>query len=80
MSDADLNASARSVESKMSPIMTSPKERSSRNQSGFNMVPGRHSGKEKKQKMIPPNRMIQQKFLKLLTNVFNKSLQFSQKS
>ena len=34
----------------MSPSMTSPKEGSSRYQSGSNMVPDRHSGKEKKQK------------------------------
>ena len=40
----------RSVKRKMSPNMTSPKESSSRNQSGSNMVPGRRSGKEKKQK------------------------------
>ena len=34
------------------------------------MVPGCHSGKEKKQKKVPPNRMINQNFLKLLINTF----------
>ena len=50
MSDADSNASELSVKRKMSPSMASPKEISSRNQSGSNMVPGRRSGKGKKQK------------------------------
>ena len=50
MSDAESNASELSVKRKMIPSMTSPKESSSRNQSGSNMVPGRRSGKEKKQK------------------------------
>ena len=49
MSDAEANASELSVKRKMSPSMTSPKESSSRNKSGSNMVPGRCSGKEKKQ-------------------------------
>ena len=40
---------------------------------GSNMVPARHSGKEKK---IPSNRKIQLKFSKLLTNAFKKSQQF----
>ena len=80
MSDAESNASELSVKRKMSPSMTSPKESSSRNQSGSNMVPGHCSGKEKKQKKKnTTNRMIQQKFLKLLTNAFKKSQQFSQK-
>ena len=43
------------------------------------MDPGCCSGKEKKQKKMPPNRMIQQKLLKLLANTFKKSQQFSQK-
>ena len=51
--------------------MTSSKESSSKNQSGSNMVLGRCSGKEKTQKKIPPSTMIQQKFLKLLTNANN---------
>ena len=50
MSDAESNASERSVKRKMSPSMTIPKESSIRNQSGSNMVHGRRSGKEKKQK------------------------------
>ena len=50
MSDAESNASELSVKRKMSPSMTSPKESSSRNQSGFNMMSGRPSGKDKKQK------------------------------
>ena len=50
MSDAESNAAELSVKRKMSPSMTSPKESSSRNQSRSNMVPGRHSGKEKSQK------------------------------
>ena len=79
MSDVESNASELSVKRKMRPSMTSPKESSRRNQSRSNMVPGRRSGKEKEQKKIPPNRMIQQKFLKLLTNAFKKSQQFSQK-
>ena len=59
--------------------MANPKKSSRRNQSRFNTVPDRLSGKEKNQKMISPNRMIQQKFLKLLTKGFKKSQQFSQK-
>ena len=35
--------------------------------------------RKKSEKKIPTNRMIQQKFLKLLTNAFKKSQQFSQK-
>ena len=38
----------------------------------------REKAKKKKKKKIPPNRMVQQ-FLKLLTNTFKKSQQFSQK-
>ena len=79
MSDTESNASELSVKRKMSPSMTSPKESSSRNQSGSNMVPGRCSGKEKKHKRDTPNRTIQQKFLKLLTYAFKKSQQFSKK-
>ena len=79
MSDAESNASEWSVKRKMIPSMTRPEEaQAERNQSGSNMVPGRHSGKEKKyKKTIPPSRMIQQKFLKLLTSVSKKSQQFS---
>ena len=79
MSDAESNASEQSAKRKISLSMTSPKEISSRNQSVSNIVPGRRSGEEKQQRKIPPNRMIQQSFLKLLTNVFKKSQQFSQK-
>ena len=50
MSDAESNASELSVKRKMSPSMANPKESSSRNQSRSNLVPGRRSGKEKKQK------------------------------
>ena len=35
--------------------------------------------RRKSKKQIPPNRMIQQKFLKLLTNTFKNRQQFSQK-
>ena len=80
MSDAESNASEQSAKRKMSLSMTSPKEISSRNQSVSNIVPDRRSGEEKQQRKIPPNRMIQQSFLKLLTNVFKKSQQFSQKT
>ena len=73
MSDTESNVSELSVKRMMSPSMTSPKESSSGNQSRSNMVPARHSGKEKNQKKIPPKRMIQQKFLKLLTNTLKKS-------
>ena len=50
ISDADSNASQPSVKRKMNPGTTSPKESSIKNQSGSNTVPGRQSGKEKKQK------------------------------
>ena len=51
MSDAESNASEWSVKRKMIPSMTRPEEaQAERNQSGSNMVPGRHSGKEKKYK------------------------------
>ena len=76
MSDAESNASELSVKKKMSPSMTSPKESSSRNPSGSNIVLRQ---REKAKKKITPNRMIQQKFLKLIINAFRKSQQFSQK-
>ena len=79
MSDTVSIASERSFKRKVSPTMTSPKGSSSRNQSRSNMDLGCCSGKEKKQKKMPPNRMIQQKLLKLLANTFKKSQQFSQK-
>ena len=61
-------------------IWPTPRKAQAKNTSGSNMVPGRRLGKEKKQKKkkIAPNRMIQQ-FLKLSTNIFKKSQQFSQK-
>ena len=52
----------------MNQSMTSPKESSSRNQSGSNMVPDRSSGKGKKQKKLQPKRTIQQKFSKKVKN------------
>lgn len=75
MSGAESNTSEQFVKRKMSPSMANPKESSGRNQSRFNTVPDRRSGKDKNQKMISPNRMIQQKFLKLLTKGFKKSQQ-----
>ena len=50
MLDAEPNASEWSIKRKMVPSMTSPKGNSDSNESGFNIVPGRCSGKEKKQK------------------------------
>ena len=50
MSDAESNASERFAKRKMIPSLTGPKESSSRNQIGSHIVPGRRSGKEKKQK------------------------------
>ena len=76
MLDTESNASELSVKKKMSPSMTSPKESSSRNPSRSNIVLRQ---REKAKKKIPPNRMIQQKFLKLIINAFRKSQQFSQK-
>ena len=49
MSDVDSNASEQFFKRKMVPSMSSPKESSSRNQSGCNMMPGCCSGKENQQ-------------------------------
>ena len=68
MSDAESNASEQSIKRRRSPSMTSLKKAQA--EIGSNMVPVRHLGKEKK---IPSNRKIQQKFSKLLTNAFKKS-------
>ena len=48
MSDVDSNASEQFVKRKMIPSMSSPKESSSRNQTGSNMMASCCSGKEKK--------------------------------
>ena len=52
MSDAESNASELSVKKKMSPSMTSPKESSSRNPSGSNIVL-RQREKAKKKRYHP---------------------------
>ena len=49
MSDADSNASEQSVKRKMIPSMSIPKESSSRNESGSNIMSVYGSGKYKKQ-------------------------------
>ena len=68
MSDAESNASELSAKRNVSPSMTNPKESSSRNQSGSNMVaPWSSLEQGEKAKKDTPNRMIQQEFLKLLT-------------
>ena len=66
--DAKSNTLQRYVKWKMNQSMTSPKESSSRNQSGSNMVSDCSSGKGKKQKKLPPKRTIQQKFSKKVKN------------
>ena len=73
MSDAESNASELSVKRKMSPSMTSPKESSSRNQSESNLVPGRRSCKEKKQKKDTTQQDDSAEVLKTINKSFKKS-------
>ena len=75
MSDAESNASELSVKKKMSPSMTSPKESSSRNPSGSNIVLRQ---REKQKKKDTTQQDDSAEVLKLI-NAFRKSQQFSQK-
>ena len=79
MSDVESNASEFSVKRKTSPSMTSPKESSSKNQIGSNMVPGCCSGTEKKQKKDTTQHDDSAEVFKTINKLFKKSQQFSQK-
>ena len=79
MSDAESNASEQSSKRKMISSMTSPKENSKKirsNKAGLIWCQVVAQAREKSKRRIPPNRMIQQKFLILLTNASKKSQQF----
>ena len=79
MSDAESNALERSAKREMSSSMTNLKKAQAKIKAGPIWCQVVAQARKKIEKRIPPNRMIQQKFLKLLTNAFMKSQQFSQK-